>query len=241
MAHYASLGDHRFAKDIQDVRGARVYGVEGEEIGNVDDVIFDHETMEIRYVVIDGGDKSQSQKFLLPANEISDDTTHRDGFAIGITKKQSRDFPDFDEKSLKSEDAWKKYLDEFKKFWEEDPVMHRRGSDRIITPTPEELRASGSTSQSDGDATEAANDPGISAAELFPERISEVFSDPRPGAHKVTLRPRSVKRAEEAASGIALLKPHWDAFAANLRRDRAGIQSQCPQCAADAEKARSAA
>jgi sporulation protein YlmC with PRC-barrel domain len=241
MAHYGSLGDHRFTADVPDVRGADVYGSEDEKIGNIEDVIFDHETMEIGFVVIAGGDRSQSHKFLFPVNRIFDDNKHRDGFAIGITKQKSEDFPDFDNRSLESKESWKKYLDEFKKFWEEDPVMHRRGSDRIVTPTPEELRASGNVSDSHADAGEGSGDLEFSAGELFPERMSDVFSDTTPGAHKVTLRPRSVRRAEEAAAGLSLLKPRWDAFAEHLRRDRIKVQSHCAPCAHDGEKTGSAA
>ena len=213
MAHYGSLGDHRFTADVPDVRGADVYGSEDEKIGNLEDVIFDHGTMEIGLVVIAGGDRSQSHKFLFPVNRIFDDNKHRDGFAIGITKQTSEDFPDFDNRSLESKESWKKYLDEFKKFWEEDPVMHRRGSDRIVIPTPEELRASGNVSDSRADTEEGSGDLEFSAGELFSQRISDMFSDTTPGAHKVTLRrPRSVRRAEEAAAGLSLLKPRWGRF-----------------------------
>jgi len=79
------------------------------------------------------------------------------------------------------------------------------------------------------------------AGELFSERISDVFSDTTPGAHKVTLRPRLVRRAEEGAAGLSLLKPRWDAFAEHLRRDRIKVQSHCAQCAHDGEKTGSAA
>jgi hypothetical protein len=123
--------------------------------------------MEIRFVMIEGGDRSQSHRFLFPVNRIFDDNKHRDGFVIGITKQKSEDFPDFDKRSLKSKESWKKYLDEFNKFWEEDPVMHRRGSDRIVTPTSEELRASGNLSDSDADVGEASGDLEFSASKLF--------------------------------------------------------------------------
>lgn len=241
MTHYGSLGDHRFAEGFHDIRGASVFGLEDEKIGQIDDVIFDHDTMEIEYVVIEVGNKSQTHKFLFPANHVSDDTGHRNAFAVGITKQRSEDFPDFDERSLASEDGLKKYLDEFKKFWEEDPVMHRQGSYRIITPNPDELRADGKATEGNGEARETSGDLGISAAELFPNRIADVFSDPTPGAHKVTLKPRSVIRAEEAASGVALLKPRWDGFAEHVRRDGASIKTDCPQCAHDREQTRSAA
>jgi hypothetical protein len=35
----------------------------------------------------------------------------------------------------------------------------------------------------------------VNTAELFPDRISDVFSDPAPIAGKVTLRPKSAARA----------------------------------------------
>jgi hypothetical protein len=50
-----------------------------------------------------------------------------------------------------------------------------------------------------------------------------------------------VIRAEQAASGVALLKPRWDAFAEHVRGDREGIRSECPQCAHEGDKTRSAA
>jgi hypothetical protein len=72
-------------------------------------------------------------------------------------------------------------------------------------------------------------------ASFFPSGL-QTFSDTTPGAHKVMLRPRSVRRAEEAAAGVALLKPRWDAFAEHFGRNRIEIQSRCAQCAHDGEK-----
>jgi hypothetical protein len=61
--------------------------------------------------------------------------------------------------------------------------------------------------------------------------MTRVFSDPAPGSGKVTLRPKSVVRAEEAAAGVALLKPSWwDAFENYLRLNKDDIQAKCPQC-----------
>jgi sporulation protein YlmC with PRC-barrel domain len=102
VAHHGSLGEHRFTADAPAVRGADVYGSEDQKIGNIKDVIFDHETMEIRFVVIEGVDRSQSHKSLFPVNRIFDDNKHRDGFAMGITRQKSEDFPDFDKRPLGS-------------------------------------------------------------------------------------------------------------------------------------------
>ncbi|MGA8618841.1 MAG: hypothetical protein WB660_10050 [Candidatus Sulfotelmatobacter sp.] len=117
-----------------------------------------------------------------------------------------------------------KYEKEFKEYWEEDPVMHLKGSDRIITPPDEPVPTStGSTGVS--------GENQVSAADFFPHRISNVFSDPAPGSGKVTLRPSSVARAETAASGVALLKPRWwEWFENYLCLNKDDIKSDCSQC-----------
>ncbi len=74
--------------------------------------------MEIRLAVMEGGDSSPRHKFLFPLNRVFDDNQHRDGFAIGINQQISEDSPDFATSALESKESWKKYLDEFRKFWE---------------------------------------------------------------------------------------------------------------------------
>jgi hypothetical protein len=114
--------------------------------------------------------------------------------------------------------------------------MHIKGTDRIIVPPDAAPPAPASSKRSSSTSRE------VSAAELFPRRISEVFSDPAPGAGKVTLRPESVARAETAASGVALLKPRWwDAFENYLRENKGDIQSQCPQCGPTSDRKRDVA
>ena len=38
---------------VREIRGTIVRGSEGEALGKIDDVTFDHDTMEIHYVVVD--------------------------------------------------------------------------------------------------------------------------------------------------------------------------------------------
>jgi uncharacterized protein YrrD len=50
-----------------DIRGSKLYGLNDEKLGKIDDVIFDHGTGEIRYVVVDtGGWLSPLIAFLYP-------------------------------------------------------------------------------------------------------------------------------------------------------------------------------
>lgn len=53
MAHYGTLKDFRVADAAEDIRGSHLYGLEDEKLGKIDDVIFDHSTGNIRYVVVD--------------------------------------------------------------------------------------------------------------------------------------------------------------------------------------------
>src|SRR5438874_4967064 len=233
MTHYGNVGTQQVPDDVRDVRGTSVRGADGRDLGEISDVIFDHDTMEIRYIVIDGGDWLAAGTFLLPADRVSADGNHEDGLAADVTRKEIKDSPQYDEKTLSSKEDWKKSEQEFKKYWDEQPVMHIKGSDRIITP-PEEPTAAPASSA--GPAREST-DREINAAELFPERITPVFTDPEPKSGKVTLRPKSVARAEEAASGVTLLKPRWwEAFENYLQMNRSEIQARCPECSPTSEQ-----
>jgi hypothetical protein len=92
MAHYGRLGDLRLSPDVADIRDADVYGSQDEKIGNIEDLIFDHETMEIRFAVIEGGDSSQSHKLLFPLNRAFDDNKHPTASPLASTSKKVRTF-----------------------------------------------------------------------------------------------------------------------------------------------------
>jgi hypothetical protein len=88
---------------------------------------------------------------------------------------------------------------------------------------------------STGEGSLGSDDRQLTAADLFPERMTKVFSDPAPSSGKVTLRPKSVARAEAAAPGVTLLKPHWwESFENYLSVNKTDIQAKCAQC--DEEK-----
>ena|ERR1700740_3005536 len=87
MAHFGRLGSYRFAEDVGDIRAANVYGRDGEKLGKIDDVIFDHDTMEVQYVVVDSGGWFEAGRFLLPADRMSAKELHKDDFSADATKE----------------------------------------------------------------------------------------------------------------------------------------------------------
>src|SRR5438105_7869316 len=101
MAHCGCLEDQRVSDDVRDIRGSSVRGADGEKLGTVDDVIFDHDTMEIRYVVVDSGGWLEAGTFLLPADRISADREDADGLATDTTRQQIKNSPRYGKKSLR--------------------------------------------------------------------------------------------------------------------------------------------
>ena len=70
MVHYGTLRDFRFSNDADDIRGATLYSSNDEKLGKIDDVIFDHESGGIKYVVADTGGWLHSHRFMVPADRI---------------------------------------------------------------------------------------------------------------------------------------------------------------------------
>lgn len=149
MAHYSLLRDYRFANAVDDIRGAILYGSSDEQIGTMDDIVFDHETGDTRYVVVDLGD----HKTLVPSGRVYR-SPREDGFETDLSKTEALELPGFDEAMLESEkhwtehekvhlDAWHKRVERFTKEYEksysDDPVEHREGSDHFVTPGPSDM------------------------------------------------------------------------------------------------------
>jgi sporulation protein YlmC with PRC-barrel domain len=172
MTHYRALGAQLVSDDVRDVRGTTIRRSDGAQVGKVDDVILDHGTMGIRYLVVGDADWLEAGIFLLPADRVSVDENHEDGLATGATSQQVENAPQYDPGSLRSADEWTKYEREFKKYWEEQPVMHMKDSYRIVTP-PEEPAPTQAFPINEG--SRGSGDRVADAGKLFPERMTSVF------------------------------------------------------------------
>jgi sporulation protein YlmC with PRC-barrel domain len=178
MAHYGTLQDYRFQDtDADDIRGCKVYGVNDEKLGKIDDVVFDHTTGQIHYLVIDTGGWLLSHKFLVPADRLQSSAEHPDDYQVNLTKDQIETFPPYDERDLRDDRTWGDYENRYRSKWETGPVMHRAETDRNVTPTTSQMtRGTGATgpknwetgarstsgvSTPTGVGSSGANDPGL--------------------------------------------------------------------------------
>jgi len=139
MAQHGMLRDYRFTDVTEDIRGSKLYGVGDEKLGKIDDVIFDYYTGLIQYAVVDTGGWLTTKKFIVPADWLRMSPEHKDDFVADLTKAQVESFPPYEEADLESDEQWADYQGRYRSKWEANPVMHREGTDRNITPTSQQM------------------------------------------------------------------------------------------------------
>jgi sporulation protein YlmC with PRC-barrel domain len=206
MAHYGTLRDYRFAdtEATDDIRGSSVYGHDDEKLGKIDDVIFDHATGNIQYVVIDTGGWLSSKKFIVPPDRLRASAKHKDDFQMSATKKQVETFPPYNPDDVSHADRWKDYEKRYRAAWHDGPVQHRKGSDRDITPTPDEMPV----------------EPRSIGSQISAREQAEIGSRVIPaGSDEVTI--------QNSAVGIGA---RWSNFEGRLRQHRRDITRACTTC-----------
>jgi len=228
MAHYGILHETQVGEIGEDIRGAHLYGLNDEKLGKIDDVIFDHSTGDIRYIVVDTGGWLKSKKFIVPTQGLRASAKHEDDFEASLNKEQVESFPPYSESDLDSESKWNSYESSYRSKWVSDPVMHRVGTDRNITPTTQQVTGNLSSERAEAEAhgmlASAATRPtsaGASRADLeaassLTERIVPAGSD------SVVI--------DNSAVGIG---GRWDTFQSRLRERRKQAVAGCRTCSGE--------
>jgi sporulation protein YlmC with PRC-barrel domain len=143
MALYGNLRNYAFMKDVDDIRGANIYGINDEKLGTIDDIIFDQGSGDIRFVVVDSGGWLGSKKFLVRALDVTIREEGDEDFHVNMTKDQIERLPQYDEESLKSENHWVDYEKKYQNAVSDGPVLHQQDSTHLITPRAEEVSGGG--------------------------------------------------------------------------------------------------
>jgi sporulation protein YlmC with PRC-barrel domain len=206
MAHYGLLRDYRFADiaEAEDIRGAKIYGRQDEKLGNIDDVIFDHSTGDIRFVVVDAGRSFSSKKFLVPAHRLHTSAEYEDDFSVNLDKEQIEILPTYNQSDLKSQEHWERYEQRYSDAWHSGPIRHSEGSDHNLTPTPMEMPAQ----------------PGSIGSQLSDQERARVSSRITPPlANDMTIQHNAVG-----------LGDRWTNFEERLRQHRRQITKVCTTC-----------
>jgi sporulation protein YlmC with PRC-barrel domain len=220
MPHYGTLRDTKLEQDADDLRGAEVYGVNDEKLGKIDDVIFDHASGEIRYVVVETGGLFSKKSFLVPANRVSPYGNHEDKFYAELDKERIQMLPEYDEKALKSEDNWTEYEKHYEDQWKDGALMYNTSTGRMITPPPEQVSGIRKESLGDENRTSIPRD-------FTPERLGR--EDDLLGAgtsRSATLEPKKPSIAGRKDAILAGRDAEIDDINGNTIEDRGTIDAR---------------
>lgn len=213
MAHYGILRDYKFPESANDIRGSKLYGLNDEKLGQIDDVIFDHSTGLIRYIVVDTGGWLSTKKFIVPSDRLRASAKHEGDFEADLTKQQIETFPPYNESDLDSENKWADYEGRYRSKWETSPVMHRAETDRNITPTTQQMRGTSSFSPATNPSGRTQQAADVEAASRPTERVIPAGTD------SVVI--------SNSAVGIG---GRWDTFQSHLRQRRKEAVVGCKTC-----------
>lgn len=221
MSHYALLGEYRFGNAAEDVRGAALYGVGDEKLGKIQDVIFDHSSGDIGYVVVDTGGWLTTEEFVVPVEHLRPSGQHEGDFLCDLTKQQVESFPAYNEKDLSTHEQWEDYQHRYRAKWETGPVMHRKETDRNVTPTTLQMEGNRNSAVASGNESE------LRPRAVDADRASLAAAD-APTGRVVPAGMDSVV-ISNSASGIG---DRWDTFQARLRQRRKEAAAGCTTCSA---------
>lgn len=203
MAHYSTLKDFRFpGQEVEDIRGSQVYSPEDEKLGKIDDVVFEHGSGSIRYVVID----RDGEKSLVRPAHLRESDRHKNDFVLDLDERQIASLPPYRDSDLQSADRWDDYEKRYKnaeKSWTGGQIQHRKGSDHNITPTPDEMPV-----QSGPPLTNASGQRVTSFERVIPAGANE-------------------ERISNTGIGIG---SRWSTFESRLLERRREITESCPSC-----------
>ena len=186
MAHIGTLRDFKFKGDVDDIRGANLYGRGNEKLGKVDDVVFDHAGGTIQYLVVDTGGWLSSNKFLVPADRVNARGDNGEDFTCDLSKDQIERFPEYRDSIIRNNDDWENYEKRYRGSISTDgDVLHREGSPNLITPDASEM------------PPVSGEDIGV---DVTPTRLVDKFSTAEPISSKTRLRPAGTAARSEDAS-----------------------------------------
>jgi PRC-barrel domain protein len=215
MSHYATLNEYRFDADAEDIRGAKLYGEGGQELGRIRDVVFDHATGNIEYLVVEYG---RDRRVLLPTNLVFRTVMDEDSFSSELTSDDLDHFPTFDEKLLKNDQQWRDYEKLHRSTLEDRNSARAQAENERSNVLPID-RTRGEDYVPD----------------VWPHRIAPVFGSTRNDSDKLEMAPQTRTWHEEDNATRLGLK--WNQFAERVKHDLKSIRGNCERCAEEDSRA----
>jgi hypothetical protein len=223
-AHYGTFKDALVAEAGEDVRRSRLYGLNDEKLGKIDDVIFDHSCGEFHYVVVDARGWLDRKKFLVPAERLRASAKHRNDDDADVSKRQIGSFAQYNESDPESETRWRGYEERYRAKRVANPVMHRAETDRNLTPTSKQTTGN---LESESAAEQAHGRPVPVKPVASSSERTDWDAAERPTERAVPAGTDSVVIDNTAVDG------RWDTFQSRLRERRKEAVARCRTCSGE--------
>ncbi|HEY3974163.1 MAG TPA: PRC-barrel domain-containing protein [Candidatus Sulfotelmatobacter sp.] len=244
VAHYGTLKNTTISDAAEDIRGSHLYGSNDEKLGKIDDVIFDHANGTIRYIVVDTGGWLTTKKFIVPADRLHLSAKHKDDFETPLSKEQIERFPPYKQSDLDSENTWADYEGRYRSKWESDPVMHRVGTDRNLTPTTLQMPGN---SRSEAAAAEAHGWASGTESAPFDDEFETPVVEQDLDTAEIEAASEPTERAVPAGTDSVVIANsatgiggRWDTFQSRLRERRKEAVASCGTCTGESATKRGA-
>jgi sporulation protein YlmC with PRC-barrel domain len=239
MVHYATLHNYQFDADVDDLRGATLYGEGGAKLGRIEDVVFEHGSGEIEYLVT----KAESgRRVLVPVESVRTSVADDRDLDSDLTAEDLASLPAFEENMLKHDETWKRHRDEhrqvlkdrnkaaqreYKREFTDEPVEHQSG-DIAHTITPIEVEGSGAPSSRGEDDY---------VPDLTPQRLAPIFTNTAQTPDKLNMVPNAgMSRGPAADYQTAGLGVKWNGYQERIRRDLPKLRGACETCSDNQSK-----
>ncbi|HWR15925.1 MAG TPA: PRC-barrel domain-containing protein [Terriglobales bacterium] len=115
---FRRLLDSEFAGQADEIRGATLYDINDDEIGTIEDVIYDPDTKQARYAIVDSGGWLSSRRYLVPSDYIRSSAEDPDDFRVQLTRDQVQGLPEFKDEVLTSDERFAEYENRFRPRWQ---------------------------------------------------------------------------------------------------------------------------
>ena len=140
MSRYRTLRDFNLPNAAEDIRGAELFGMNGDRLGVIADVVFDSDTSKVIYAVVDTGGWLKSNRFLVPADHIFPLGDDPQRFQTDLTRAWIERFPEYNEKYLDSIDLWNDYIGRYRAAWPEPGEHDITAQTKAAAATTSEFR-----------------------------------------------------------------------------------------------------
>jgi len=110
-----------------DIRGSAVYGNNDEKLGKIEDIVYDTDSEDGGYAIVDSGGWLTSRKFLIPTNRL--ETYSDDEFRLPLGRDEIQRLPAFDDSILSDSTRFNDYRTRWNSGWTNAsslPSRHRR-------------------------------------------------------------------------------------------------------------------